>query len=282
MPTNDDLVAIKNREHASWTNVASGWAKHDVRLTEISKPVAERMLDLARVGPGQHILDIACGTGEPAIPAAERAKGGHVIATDFVEEMLVFARQKAKARGLQNIEFRRVDGEELEFPDSSFDAVTIRWGLMFMPDPLACLKRAHRVLKPGGHIVAACWGGPQQNLWASLPMGIIRRELNMSPPPPGTAGLFAFADQSRLTSILEEAGFHDVSAESVKVTMADFDSGEEYFSWVRELAGPVATLFSQIPAARQPAVRDEIEKQSAGPDGRVLFTGETWVVHGVK
>ena len=282
MSINDDPIEIKKREHTSWTNVAPGWGKHDARLTEIATPVASMMLDLAGVGPGQRILDIACGTGEPAIPAAERAKGGHVIAIDFVEEMLVFAREKAKVRGLQNIEFRRVDGEELNFPDASFDAVTMRWGLMFMSDPLACLKRAHRVLKHGGRIVAACWGGPQQNLWASLPMGIIRRELNLTLPPPGTAGLFAFADQSRLTSIFEEAGFSNVANESVKVTMADFDTGEEYFAWVGELAGPVANLFDQIPPDRQPAVRAEIERASTGEGGRVMFTGETWVVKGIR
>jgi ubiquinone/menaquinone biosynthesis C-methylase UbiE len=282
MPINDDPVSFKNRERTTWTNVAPGWRKHDAYLTEITEPVTERMLTGAMIGPGQRVLDIASGTGEPAIPAAVRVQNGHVIGTDFVEEMLAFAGEKAAARGLRNIEFHCVDGEELDFPDSSFDAVTIRWGLMFMPDPLACLRRAFRVLKPGGRIAVACWAGPEQNLWASLPMRIIRRELDLPPPAPGAPGIFAFADQSRLTSILGEAGFRDVSVEPIRIKMADFDSGEEYFAWIRELAGPVTTLFAELPAHKQRVVKGETEEQAEGADGRVEFDGVSWVADGSR
>lgn len=282
MQTQVDAMAVKQREHSTWTAVAPGWRKHDERLTAITKPVTERLLDLAGVGPGHRVLDIACGTGEPAIPAALRARDGQVVATDFVEEMLAFAREKAAAKGVRNVEFRRVDGEELSFPDASFDAVTIRFGLMFMPNPVGCLERAHRALKLGGRIALACWAAPEENPWASLPMRIIRRELEMPPPPPGTPGLFAFADRSRLESVLKEAGFCDVVAEPVKVRMSDFDSGEEYFTWTRELAGPVATLFAQLPPQKQTTVKSEIEKSASGADGRVVYDGVTWVACGVK
>ncbi len=282
MEITQDPVEIKDREFKTWTLVAPGWRKHDARLVEVTTPVTERMLALAKIGSGQRILDLACGTGEPALAAAARVKDGHVVALDFVEEMLEFAREKAATQGIRNITFQKADAEELHFPDASFDAVTVRFGLMFMPEPQACLKKAYRVLKPGGQFVGACWSAPKENLWASLPMGIIRKELGMDPPPPGSPGLFAFADPARLESIMRETGFHHVSVEPVAVRMAEFDSGAEYFEWLRELAGPIALLFLQIPENRQQAVRAEIERQATGSDGRVLLDGVTWVVHGEK
>lgn len=282
MPITQDPAAIKDREFKTWTLVAPGWRKHDTRLVEITKPVTERMLDLARIQSGQRVLDLACGTGEPALAAAARVGKGEVIALDFVEEMLEFAREKAVAKGLRNVVFQKADAEELRFPDDSFDAVTIRFGLMFMPEPLVCLKKAYRVLKPDGQFVAACWAAPKDNPWASLPMGIIRRELSMETPAPGSPGLFQFADSARFESIMHEAGFHHVTVEPVHVRMADFDTPAEYFDWTQDLAGPVAILFKQIPANRQPVVRAEIERAVTASNGRVELDGVTWVVHGEK
>lgn len=282
MPITHDPVAIKDREFKTWTLVAPGWRKHDARLVEVTAPVTERMLTLARIGSGQRVLDLACGTGEPALAAASRVGKGEVVALDFVEEMLEFAREKAASQGLKNIVFQKADAEELHFPDNSFDAVTMRFGLMFLPEPVVCLKKAHRVLMPGGQFVAACWANPKDNLWASAPMGIIRRELGMDTPAPGSPGLFQFADSSRFESVMHEAGFHHVTVESVKVDMADFDTAAEYFDWTQELAGPIALLFKQIPSDRQPAVRAEIEQAVTASNGRVELSGVTWVVHGEK
>lgn len=274
---------LKEREHSAWTGVAPGWRKHDERFVHSTEPVARRMLDSLDLRPGMRVLDIACGTGEPAIPAAERVgPEGRVIATDFVEEMLQFAREKAARRGLTNIEFRRVDGEALTFPSASFDAVTIRWGLMFMPEPLACLEHTHRVLKDGGRIAVGCWAQPERNPWVSTAMGIIRRRLNAPPPAPGTPHIFAFADQARLRSILEQAGFRSRDVEAVDVSMADFTSGAEFFAYLRELAGPVATLFAKLPAAEQADTIDEISRAVTGPDGGVLLPGVTWVATAEK
>jgi ubiquinone/menaquinone biosynthesis C-methylase UbiE len=274
---------LKQREHGTWTGVAPGWRTHDERLVRSAAPATARMLDLLGLTPGMQLLDIACGTGEPAIPAAERVgPTGHVVATDFVEEMLQFARGKAVGRNVSNIEFGRVDGEELDFAPAGFDAVSIRWGLMFMPDPVECLRRAHRVLKQGGRIAVACWAQPDRNPWVSIPMGIIRRRLNAPPPAPGTPGIFAFADEARLRAALEEAGFRVRSVEAVDLTMADFDTGNEFFTFLRELAGPVAALYAQLPPDAQVEARDEIVRAVTGPDGRVMLPGVTWVAAAEK
>ncbi len=278
-----DPSEFKERERKTWALVAPGWRKHDEFLVRATAPVTERMLDLLRLSPGQRVLDIASGTGEPAIPAAERVgPSGTVTGTDFVEDMLAFAREKAAARNLRHVEFRCLDGERLDFPRGVFDAVSIRWGLMFMPDPTACLRRAHEALKENGRIAIACWAQPEQNPWASLPMTIIRRHLNAPPPRPETPGIFAFAAMKRVQETLEQAGFRDISIEAMEVTMADFDTGQMFFSFMSDLAGPIVALFRKLPADKQPHVADEIARQAVGLDGRVVLKGVTWVAAAAK
>src|SRR5690349_7569314 len=123
----------KELEHEGWTLAVRGLRKHDARMRASGAPVTEHMLQTARVDADDRVLDIACGTGEPALTAAEQVgPAGHVLGTDFVEGMLAVARAQAMRRELANVDFRRVDGEELEVRAGAYDAVLIRWGLMFM------------------------------------------------------------------------------------------------------------------------------------------------------
>src|SRR6266542_708326 len=104
---------------------------------------------------------------------------GSVLATDMAPEMIEVAREKASAQGVGNVEFRLVDGEELGVDPASFDAVTCRWGMMFMPEPLKFLYQAHEALKPGGRFAAAVWGPPERNPFISLPMATVREHLDI-------------------------------------------------------------------------------------------------------
>jgi SAM-dependent methyltransferase len=281
-----DKAEAKAKQLQSWTAVAPGWGKYDETVTAWAAPVAARMIELAGIGPGARVLDVASGAGEPAITIAEKVgPGGSVLGTDFVEEMLAFARQKAAKRSVRNIEFRRVDGEALEVDGKPFDAVTIRWGLMFMPDPLACLRPVHRALRPGGRLAVACWADPPRNPFVTVPMGVLKRHMTIPDPPPGAPGIFAFSNADRLRGVLMEAGFHDVVVEQVTIPMADFATGAEYDVFIRALAGPVASLFSQLPADKQAVVKKEIaeeaERKSAKP-GRVVLQGVTHVAAGTR
>src|SRR3970282_2614007 len=89
--------------------------------------------------------------------------------------MLCFAKEKAERQGLMNLEFRNVDGEKIDFADNTFDAVTNRWGLIYMPDPLGAMRRAHRVLKDGARAVVAAWSSPPENPWASVALGVLQQ-----------------------------------------------------------------------------------------------------------
>jgi enediyne biosynthesis protein CalE5 len=272
-----DASAIKATQRKVWSTMAAGWRKHDATFRRQTAPVSERII--ANLEPGQHVLDIASGVGDPAIQAAERVgPTGRVLAGDLVEEMVAFARESAAARGLKNIEFRVTDGEELDAPPGAFDAVTMRFGLMFMPNPLACLQRCHAALKPGGTIALSCWCGPDKNAWAAMPMGILKKYLELPASPPGTPGLFQFADREALRSALASAGFTDIAIDPVELTMADFATGDEFVAFTLDTAGPIAMAFNKLSDEQKPQVAAEIGNEAVRiGGGRAHIKGLTWV-----
>ena len=281
-----DMVEAKKNQHKSWTMVAPGWGKHDALLRTWAQPLTDRMMALAGIRSGMRVLDIACGAGEPALTVAETVgPTGSVLATDFVEEMIGYARSKAQERALNNIEFRCVDGEIIDGMANAFNAVTMRWGLMFMPDPVKCMHCAHSALKPGGKAVVSTWTEAKNNPFVTVPLGVLKRHMDIPEPPAGAPGIFALAHPDRLRKIFSDAGFRDVAIEQVKLTMADFATGTEYDTFIREIAGPVTSLYAQLPPETQERVKQEIardaEKYSSKP-GRVHLEGITHVVVGTK
>jgi SAM-dependent methyltransferase len=239
-----DPTAFKERERASWASAAPGWKKHDTTLTAFGEPVSQTMIEHADIGPGKRILDVACGTGEPALQIATAVRpSGSVLATDFAEPLLAFARVKAEERGLANVEFRCVDAEALDLPSESFDAATIRWGIMFMPHPVGALSRVRKALRPGGKLVVATWAPPDKNPLISVPLGVLRKHVELPTPPPDAPGVFAFANPERLNSTIQAAGFHEVLVESFDFAITVFESGADAWTFTREIAPPIAQLY---------------------------------------
>ncbi len=276
----------KAREFDSWRSVAPGWRKHDRLLRDAFGAVTEALLDLAGVSEGQQVLDVACGTGEPAIPAAMRVgPRGKVTASDFVPEMVAIAKDKAQARGLSQIEFQEADGEQLDLPAAAYDAATMRWGLMFMPEPVACLKHIHKALKPGARFATACWAGPEDNPWASMPLRILKDYIELPEPQPGQTGIFAFADPERIRSVMGEAGFRDVTVEAMDVLWSGADSGIDYFQQVIEMAGPLASLYAKLSNQERAAFASQVGQQAEQLSVRkpgVAFPGRTWIAAGTR
>ena len=281
-----DKADFNAKEFNSWTAVVPGWKKHDESLRNNAQGVTARMLDLAQIKVGDTVLDIACGTGEPAIPAAGRVgPSGKVIATDWVADMVAFARSKSDAQGLTNIEFRVIDGEAIDIAPASVDAVTIRWGLMFMPNPDNCIARVYQALKPGGRIVIANWAGPDKTPWASVALGAIKKHVDIPAPPPGATGLYSFADPARNQALLTHAGFTAVAIEELNVPVIDVDNGADYFTWVKEMAGPIASLYASLsPEIQMKVDRDAAADAQAKSEvrDRVRLSGVTWIAAGTK
>jgi ubiquinone/menaquinone biosynthesis C-methylase UbiE len=108
---------------------------------------------------GARVLDVCCGSGASAIPAAERVgPTGSVLGIDLAENLLDRARGKARKRGLQNVEFRIGDMLDLRLPNSQFDAVICVFGIFFVPDMAAAVRELWRVVRPGGKLAITTWG----------------------------------------------------------------------------------------------------------------------------
>jgi ubiquinone/menaquinone biosynthesis C-methylase UbiE len=276
---------FKVHERDSWASVAAGWHRRDELLRKGAAAVTRRMLELAGIANGHHVLDIASGTGEPSIAAALLAgSSGKVIGTDLTEEMLVYARGKAEQAGVSNIEYRCVDGETLDFPVNCFDAVTIRWGLMFMPEPLDCLQQAHAVMKENARIAIACWSAPDKNPFVTLLMQTLANYMDLPKPSTGTPGIFALADPERLHGTIEAAGFKYITLEELDIDVLEVPDGQAYWEAISDLAAPVMTLVNQLDHERREAyVQDVIEAANACKQGETLrMRGTTWIAVATK
>ena len=281
-----DAARVKEQQKKDWGQAAAGWRRYDEQLMRNSAPVTEMLLELAQVAPGKRVLDVACGTGEPALPAAKMVgPSGFVVATDMAAEMVEVAREKASAQGVVNVEFRVVDGEELGVALASFDAVTCRWGMMFMPEPLKFLYQAHEALKQGGRIAAAVWGPPERNPFITLPMATVRKYVEVpAQDPSAPGGIFSLADRSKLEFIFEQAGFGDIRVEAFELPMAIWDSGYEYWQFCTAIMGPLRALLETLPKPLRDQIGEEVATAAGGgdPNGSVSLAGYPLLVSARK
>jgi SAM-dependent methyltransferase len=181
-----------------------------------------------------------------------------VLATDISEGIVELARQVAHERGFGQIETRVMDGEQLELPEASFDAVICRLGLMYMPSPVLALGQWRRVLKPEGRIAVMVFSTPERNGWGALPASIIRRRAELPPPVPGQPGPFALGGPGVLEDLFRRAGFQAPEVRALPVPHGAA-SAAEYVAVTREAFGGFNAMMAQLPAEERDSVWDEVE-----------------------
>ena len=254
-----DAAKYKNAQREQWNKDGAAWRRWNPTLDRWYGEATRQMLDLARIQPGQRILDIAAGAGEPAVSAAERVgPGGYVLATDISEGIVELARQVAEERGLEQIETRVMDGETLDLPDASFDAVLCRLGLMYMPHPATALREWRRVLRAGGRVAVIVFSTPDRNSWGAVPASIIRRRAHLPAPVPGQPGPFSLGDPGVLEGVFRQAGFADPEVRAVRVP-SKMASAAEYVRVAREAFGAFNAMMAHLPAQERESVWNEVE-----------------------
>jgi SAM-dependent methyltransferase len=275
-----DPVAFKETTRQQWQNAAAAWQRWTPTLHAWLGPVTKAMLDQAKLQPGDSVLDLAAGAGEPSISAAERVgPTGHVLATDISSNILEFAMQAARERGLTNFETQVMDGEKPNLPDASFDAVLSRLGLIYFPDREGALRSAHRLLKSGGRVVVAGFSTPDQNRFFSIPITIIRRRAQLAPPAPGLPGPFSLGAPGVMEDMLRRAGFADVSAQAVRTPLR-LASAAECARFERESFGALGQMLASLPAAEQEAAWEEIESELRAFQSDAGFEASTELIVG--
>lgn len=280
--TQADAQELKQQHLEEWDRAAPVWRKYDESLRRGSEPLTLRLLNLAGIQRGHRVLDIASGTGEPGLPAAELVgPSGFVLLTDQSPEMLAVARDKARARGLENVDFRVCDAEQLELEPESFDAALCRGALPLMPNPVAVLRVAYEALKPSGHIGLTLGGRLEANPYFTVPFTILRKYTSLPRFAPSVP-LYS-SDPDRVRSILSDAGFRDLQFEPVEHLPMEFNSGREYWEYMRRFER-TASVLAQIPYDQHEKIGEEVATLAAGgdPDGKVALKGESVVTAGVK
>ncbi|RKH03420.1 class I SAM-dependent methyltransferase [Corallococcus carmarthensis] len=245
---------------ASRARMVEFWRCHDEMEARLSRPLTERMLDLAGVSRRMHVLDVASGRGEPAVPAAHRVgPQGRVLGIDLVDGVLELARARARREGLENIAFQVADAETLQAGAGTFDVATLRWGLMYMRAPERALASIHRALKPGGALVIASWAEPARVPWASLARRILERYREVPPlPSADEPGVFRHADPAVLEAALVRNGFSVEASEELEVPVVESSDARDLVTWIQQLGGPVVKLVGELPEPRQRAWEAEL------------------------
>ena len=257
--TSFDPAQYKNAQREQWNRDGEAWRRWNPTLDRWYGEVTRQMLDLARIQPGQRILDIAAGAGEPAASAAERVgAGGYVLATDISEGIVALALEVARERGLDQVETRVMDGEKLDVPDASFDAVLCRLGLMYMPDPATALLEWRRALKPGGRVAVIVFSTPDRNDWGAVPASIIRRRAQLPPPVAGQPGPFSLAGPGVLEGLFRQAGFASPEVHAVPVPL-NMPTAADYVTVAREAFGAFNSMMAHLSARERESVWNEVE-----------------------
>ncbi|HST14009.1 MAG TPA: methyltransferase domain-containing protein [Gaiellaceae bacterium] len=248
-----DAAAYKETTRTQWQDAAQAWHKWDPVFDRWLGPATELMLDLAGVGAGTRVIDIAAGSGGQSIAAGRR--GATVLATDISSNILEEAERAARAAGVSTIATRVVDGEDLDVEPGTFDAAISRLGLMYMPDKQGALAQARRALREGGKYSALVFAEPDRNGFFSVPIGIIRRRAQLPPPAPGLPGPFSSA---ALGEQLEGAGFRDVEVHRVEAPL-ELASAAECTQLERESFGALHQMLAALSEDERQDTWREIE-----------------------
>ena len=195
------------------------------------------LVEACSVGPGDHLLDLAAGTGNVALPAA--AAGAQVVASDLAPALVVEGERLAEQRGL-SIDWHVADAEELPYDDGQFDVVTSCLGIMFAPRHEVAAEELLRVTKPGGRIGLVNW----------TPEGFIGRMFGVMKqfapaPPPGASPPPAWGNPDYVASLLGD-GVRNVAFERRSLGVDQFSTAAELRDYLKRNYGPTIAVYAHI------------------------------------
>jgi len=239
----------------SWDEKSVEWRKLAFETVSRDDAPNQLLIRSAGIRLGDSVLDLASGTGEPAISIALHVgAAGHVTATDLTSNMLATARERAERLDLGNMGFEVCPMEELPFGDRTFDAVTCRFGVMHASDPLAALKEAKRVLRPGRTAAFMIHGPSGANtLWTTV--HTVAPTLLQIDDSKRVEHHFKFSEGAELADLFRTAGFVTVGEEQLRRT--DVRSDGEPF-WKPLLTRDYGKLIESLDETRRATLYERV------------------------
>ncbi len=243
LPAIPNLEAVKARQKATWQSGDFG------QIAQSIENFAKDFMARQPLVRGAHVLDVACGTGNLAIIAAQH--GCKVQGIDVAANLIAQARIRSDAAKL-DIDFEEGDAEALPYEDESFDLTVSMFGVMFTPQPAVAVGELRRVTKSGGQIALANW----------TPEGFIGKmfsvfKAHLPPPPAGVPSPMAWGTEATVHERLQP-GFSDVRLTRHVETMRYPFPPAETVEFFRRYYGPTLKAFESLPASGQAALRRDL------------------------
>jgi SAM-dependent methyltransferase len=278
-----DSSSPNAREREYWNSaVTRPWSEMHDPIDRLFAELTHQAMEFAAPRPGEHVIDIGCGSGTTVIELANRVgRQGRVLGADISQQSVERARQRIREANLPQAQAELADVSTFDFP-LSFDLAFSRFGVMFFANPTATFARLRQSMNKDGRLALAVFRTPKENPWGTGPVAAVKHLLPpLAQPGPDEPGQFSWADPARVRRILVGAGFRDVSLMSYDPLMrlAVRGGATEAADFAMKI-GPVARALATGSVQSPDAVRSGLEAFFAshdGPEGIVL-PGALWLV----
>lgn len=273
----------RNADQISYWNGSGGqrWADRQPVQDILLQPVADLLIDRARIKAGERILDVGCGNGSTSFAFAKAAgSNGHVTGVDISAPMLSRARENTPAGA--PVEFFLADATIHPFAPESFDLLASRFGVMFFADPATSFTNLHRAMRRSGRLAFACWREPRENPFFMVPLQAVYKHVPKLPPVgPEDPGPFSFASEERVTRILKAAGFSGIAMEPCRLALdvavgRGLDAAIEGGLQIGPAARALAEQPKDVVAAAARSMREALTPYVKGQT--VPLEGSIWIV----
>jgi SAM-dependent methyltransferase len=245
-----------NEVLAAWETSSQYWEKHQATIEKMFAPLTQALVSAADIRPGQFLLDIGGGSGEPALTLSRIVgDAGRVCYTDPAAGMVQTARHEAERRGSSNITFHQAPAERLPFPDNTFDLVVGRLSAMFFVDPESALREILRVTKPGGRIALLVWGAREFNPFFSVISEVLNQFVPAEAEDEDAPTAVRFAPPGKLVQVFRNAGVVEVNETTVPLRIAHPMDIEEFWRLRTEMSDTFRSRLGQLGDEQLAAVK---------------------------
>src|SRR6266481_300660 len=269
----------------AWQTSARYWDKYRVLIAQMFAPLTSGLVDEARIGTGQKVLDIGGGSGEPSLTISFIVgPTGSVMYTDPVAGMVEAAQAEAGRRGLTNIHFRQCSADDLPFTDCTFDVAVGRLSAMFFVNPATAVREALRVLLKDGRVAFAVWGSKDANPFFSVITDVIDQFLEGAPQDSDAPDAFRFAAPGRLAGILEQADAKNVIERKLNFQIEAAISFEQFWQLRTEMSETLREKMARLTLVQLPGVKKAVADAARRyfVSGTMSFPAEALIVSGRK